>query len=116
MNALDQSISEVSIKIDNEDMNIFNEILKLWGLTSKCESVEEKMKVFSMRKLRQKLEVRIAQTKGTTKLYVLKLEPIQAYAMMNILATTYSLFSPTSYEANVCRKYKAEFHQKLLAI
>ena len=54
MNALDQPISEVSVKIDNEDMNILN--------------------------------------------------------------LAYHWYLVISYEANVCRKYKDEFHQKLLAI
>ena len=116
MNALDQPISEVSVKIDNEDMNILLECLYAWGNTFRPESVEQKMNVFSMRKLKQKLEVRIAQTKGTTKLYTLKLEPVQAYALMNILNLAYHWFHVISYEANVCRKYKDEFHQKLLAI
>ena len=116
MNALDQPISEVSVKIDNEDMNILLDCLYAWGNTFKAESVEQKMNVFSMRKLKQKLEIRIAQTKGTTKLYTLKLEPVQAYALMNILNLAYHWFPVISYEANVCRKYKDEFHQKLLAI
>lgn len=117
MNALDQPISEVSVKIDNEDMNILLECLYAWGNTFRPESVEQKMNVFSMRKLKQKLEVRIAQTKGTTKLYTLKLEPVQAYALMNILNLAYHYwYLVISYEANVCRKYKDEFHQKLLAI
>ena len=116
MNALDQPISEVSVKIDNEDMNILLECLYAWGNTFRPESVEQKMNVFSMRKLKQKLEVRIAQTKGTTKLYTLKLEPVQAYALMNILNLAYHWYLVISYEANVCRRYKDEFHQKLLAI
>ena len=116
MNALDQPISEVSVKIDNEDMNILLDCLYAWGNTFKAESVEQKMNVFSMRKLKQKLEIRIAQTKGTTKLYTLKIEPVQAYALMNILDKVYNLLAPICYERNVCRKYKDEFHQKLLAI
>ena len=104
MNALDQPISEVSVKIDNEDMNILLECLYAWGNTFRPESVEQKMNVFSMRKLKQKLEIRIAQTKGTTKLYTLKLEPVQAYALMNILNLSYHWYLVISYEANVCRK------------
>ena len=116
MNALDQPISEVSVKIDNEDMSLLLKIINIWGESVSLKQVEDKLICFSMRKLKQKLEVRIAQTKGTTKLYTLKLEPVQAYALMNILNLAYHWYLVISYEANVCRKYKDEFHQKLLAI
>ena len=76
MNALDQPISEVSVKIDNEDMNILLDCLYAWGNTFRPESVEQKMNVFSMRKLKQKLEVTIAQTKGPPHFYTPNIPPL----------------------------------------
>ena len=54
MNALDQPISEVSVKIDNEDMNILLECLYAWGNTFRPESVEQKNERFFYAKTQTK--------------------------------------------------------------
>ena len=115
MNALDQPISEVSVKIDNEDMSLLLKIINIWGESVSLKHVEDKLICFSIRKLRHKLENRIYQTKGTVKPYTLKLEPVQAYTLITILSTKHQ-FAMGSYEGNFCEKMKNEFHQKLLAI
>ena len=117
MNALDQPIQEVAFKIDNEDLGVLLSALDNWGASHRATSVEERMSVFSLRKLRQKMEVRQSQTKGSLKEFKLRIEPVQAYSMINLLNwfMTYQV-SPVSYEYNVCRKYRDEFHAKLLTI
>lgn len=116
MNVLDREIKEVSFKIDNEDLNVLLFALNNWGERISADSVEEKMKIFSLRKLRQKMEVRISQTKGSRKEFKLRIEPVQAYAMMNLLSIVSTQLPTNSYEANVCRKYRDDFHKKLLSI
>ena len=116
MNALDQQIQEVTFKIDNEDLSVLLFALDNWGANHRATSVEEKMSVFSLRKLRQKMETRQIQTKGSLKQFKLRIEPVQAYAMLNILNAFIGLKPNNSYEAHVCRKYRDEFHQKLLSI
>lgn len=116
MNALDQPIQEVAFKIDNEDLGVLLTALNIWGQRNRATSVEDKMGLFSLRKLRQKLEVRQSQTKGSTKQFKLRIEPVQAYGMMSILSSMIVTAEPKSYEANVYRKYRDEFHSKLLTI
>lgn len=116
MNALDQHIQEVVFKIDNEDLVVLNNALNLWGNRVSTSNVEDKMKTFALRKLRQKFEVKIAQTKGSIKTFKMRIEPIQAYALMNILSVMTDLYKNEIYEANVCRKYRDEFHQGLMRI
>lgn len=116
MNALDQPIQEVAFKIDNEDLGVLLTALNIWGQRNRATSVEDKMGLFSLRKLRQKLEVRQSQTKGSTKQFKLRIEPVQAYGMMSILSSVIVTAEPKSYEANVYRKYRDEFHKKLLEI
>ena len=116
MNALDQPIQEVTFKIDNEDLGVLLCALNNWGQRNRATSVEERMSIFSLRKLRQKMEVRQIQTKGSLKEFKLRIEPVQAYSMLNLLNWFISQISPISYEYNVCRKYRDEFHKKLLEI
>lgn len=116
MNALDQPIQEVAFKIDNEDLGVLLFALNSWGNNFKLQSVEDKMKIFSLRKLRQKLEIRQTQTKGSKKEFKLRVEPVQAFALMNILTIILDTLPDRAYEWNVCRRYRDEFHQILLAI
>lgn len=116
MNALDQQIQEVAFKIDNEDLGVLLFALNNWGQRNRATSVEERMSVFSLRKLRQKMEVRQSQTKGSLKEFKLRIEPVQAYSMMSLLTWFMTQISPISYEHNVCRKYRDDFHKKLLEI
>lgn len=116
MNVLDLPIQEVAIKIDNEDLGVLLSALNLWGQSCKADSVEDRMKVFSLRKLRQKLEIRQSQTKGSKKEFKLRIEPVQAYGMMNLLSLISTQLPKNSYEANVCLKFRDDFHKKLLTI
>ena len=116
MNALDQPIQEVAFKIDNEDLGVLLLALNNWGTIQRANNVEERMSIFSLRKLRQKMEVRQSQTKGSLKEFKLRIEPVQAYFMITILNTFIGLKTNESYEANVCRKYRDDFHKKLLEI
>lgn len=116
MNALDQPIKDVAFKIDNEDLGVLLYVLNNWGQRNIATSVEERMSVFSLRKLRQKMEIRQSQTKGSMKEFKLRIEPVQAYSMMNLLTWFMTQVSPISYEHNVCRQYRDDFHKKLLEI
>jgi hypothetical protein len=116
MNALDQQIAEVAVKIDNEDLGVVLFALNLWGNQFSPRRVEDKIKLHSMRKLRQKLEIRHLQTKGSTKEFRIRIEPVQAYALMIILNSVSGQISQQSYEANVCRKLSNDFHQKLTGL
>ena len=113
MNVLDLPIQEVSFKIDNEDLGVLLFGLNNWGVIYTAKNVEAKMNIYSLRKLRQKMEVRLAQTKESKKEFKLRIEPVQAYAMINILNINLGITPTNTYEANVFRKYRDEFHQTL---
>lgn len=113
MNVLDLPIQEVAFKIDNEDLGVLLSALNHWGKITKPTNVETKMNIYSLRKLRQKIEVRLAQTKNSKKEFKLRIEPVQAYSMIGIM-NAYLKDQPLhSYEFNVARKYRDEFHQTL---
>ena len=116
MNALDHHIQEIAFKIDNEDLGVLLFALNHWGNSFAAKTSEDKMKIFTLRKLRQKMEIRQLQTKGSTKEFKLRVEPVQAFALMNILTVVRTMLSEKSYESEVCRKFRDEIHQKLLAI
>ncbi len=113
MNVLDLPIQEVVFKIDNEDLGILLSALNYWGVIYKPNSVEAKINIYSLRKLRQKMEVRLSQTKGSKKEFKLRIEPVQAYSMLNILTVFLKDQPVHSYEFNVVRRYRDEFHQTL---
>ena len=116
MNALDLPIQEVAFKIDNEDLGVLLTALNHWGKTTKPTCVEVKMNIYSLRKLRQKMEVRLAQTKNSKKEFKLRIEPVQAYSMINVMSVVLTETPGNSYEANVLRRYKDSFHQTLTGI
>ena len=116
MNLLQKPTSEVSFKIDAEDLQIIADIITNFGAKLQpnyMERLENKMHLTLLKEALYKFEQKLLEKRGTTKEFVIKLKPAQAFSGFQLLLFSQKDFDLRSYESTCVLRIKNTLHDKL---
>ncbi|REC47854.1 MULTISPECIES: hypothetical protein [Chryseobacterium] len=116
-NVLDKNYPEISFKTDAEDLkvmiNFINEFAS--GIVD-IQDIERKKSIILLKEVRDKMEMKELQKRGTNKQFLMKFKAYHLHALLVCFMFNDRINSKRIFEKNCIDAYKNQFHQKLLAL
>lgn len=116
-NVLDKNYSEISFKTDVEDLkvmiNFINEFAT--GIVDNNE-LQRKISIILLREVRDKLEAKEIQKRGSRKQFLIKFKAYHVAALLESFLFNDRINHYKIFEKNCIDGYKNQFHQKLTGL
>lgn len=116
-NVLDKNYAEIAFKTDVEDLNVMISFINEFatGIVDNDE-LQRKISIMLLREVRDKLEMKELQKRGTKKQFLVKFKPYHIAALVESFLYNDRINHCKPFEKNCIDGYKNLFHQKLIAL
>jgi hypothetical protein len=117
MNILDKNYPEISVKTDAEDLRVMiNYLNELGEFIQENGELSRTVSIMLLKEVRDKLMMKEFQKKGTKKLFLMKFKAYHIAALYESFIFNSQINQVKPFEQNCIRRYKNQFHQKLIAL